>query len=68
MTTVAHQGHVRRRICDLIVGELQIADCQGADGLSLFTDFENFSDFKPAPRHEKSFNAVLDQVIAGAVR
>ena len=32
--------------------------------LSLFTDFENFSVFKPAPPHEKSLNAVFDQIIA----
>ena len=28
------------------------------------TDFENFSVFKPDARHEKSVNAVFDQVIA----
>jgi hypothetical protein len=32
--------------------------------LSLFTDFENFSKFKPDPRHEREVNAMLDQVIA----
>jgi alpha/beta superfamily hydrolase len=32
--------------------------------LSLFTDFENFSVFKPTPQHEKSVKAMLDQVIA----
>ena len=32
--------------------------------LSLFADFENFTTFKPAPMHEKSVNAMLDQVIA----
>jgi DNA-binding transcriptional LysR family regulator len=32
--------------------------------LSLFTDFENFSVFKPAPQHEKSVNELFDQVIA----
>jgi hypothetical protein len=30
----------------------------------MFTDFENFSVFKPASQHEKSVNAVLDQIIA----
>ncbi len=48
----------------LIMGELQIADVRAQVGLSLLTDFENFSDFKPAPHHEKSVNAMLDQVIA----
>lgn len=54
----------------LIVGELQIADVRAQVVLSLFTDFENFSTFKPAPSHEKSVNAMLDQVIAwgGALR
>jgi hypothetical protein len=32
--------------------------------LSLFTDFENFTTFKPNPRHEAAVNAMLDQVIA----
>jgi hypothetical protein len=32
--------------------------------LSLATDFENFSVFKPDARHEKSVNALFDQVIA----
>jgi hypothetical protein len=32
--------------------------------LSLFTGFENFSVFKPAPQHEKSVNELFDQVIA----
>jgi hypothetical protein len=32
--------------------------------LSMFTDFENFSVFKPASQHEKSVNAMLGQVIA----
>jgi NAD(P)H-dependent FMN reductase len=48
----------------LVMGELQVADVRAQVGLSLFTDFENFSVFKPAPQHEKSVNAMLDQVIA----
>ena len=48
----------------LILGELQVADVRAQVMLSLFTDFENFSVFKPAPKHEKSVNAMLDQVIA----
>ena len=35
-------------------------------GLSLFTDFEKFSVFKPAPTQEKYVHAMLDQVIAWA--
>ena len=30
----------------------------------MFTDFENYSVFKPDPRHEKSVTAVFEQVIA----
>jgi NAD(P)H-dependent FMN reductase len=48
----------------LIMGELKIADVRAQVMLSLFTDFENFSVFKPAAFHEKSVNDMLDQVIA----
>ncbi len=48
----------------LVMGELQVADVRVQVGLSLFTDFENFSVFKPAPKQEQAVNAMLDQVIA----
>jgi len=32
--------------------------------LSMYTDFENFSVFKPGPTKEQSVNDMLDQVIA----
>ena len=48
----------------LVMGELQVADVRAQVALSLFTDFENFTTFKPAPMHEKSVNTMLDQVIA----
>lgn len=48
----------------LVMGELQVADVRAQVMLSLFTDFENFTTFKPAAMHEKSVNAMLDQVIA----
>lgn len=48
----------------LIAGELQIADVRAQVALSLFTDFENFTTFKPAALHEKSVSAMLDQVVA----
>jgi NAD(P)H-dependent FMN reductase len=48
----------------LIMAEMQIADVRAQVMLSLFTDFENFSVFKPAAHHEKSVNTMLDQVIA----
>jgi NAD(P)H-dependent FMN reductase len=48
----------------LVMAEVQIATVRNQVLLSLFTDFENFSVFKPAPHHEKSVNAMFDQVIA----
>jgi NAD(P)H-dependent FMN reductase len=48
----------------LVMGELLVADVRAQVALSLFTDFENFSTFKPAPSHERSVNTMLDQVIA----
>jgi NAD(P)H-dependent FMN reductase len=48
----------------LIMGEIQVADVRAQVMLSLFTDFENFTTFKPAPMHEKSVNAMLNQLIA----
>lgn len=48
----------------LIMGELLVADVRAQVALSLYTDFENFTVFKPSPHHEKSVNTLLDQVIA----
>jgi NAD(P)H-dependent FMN reductase len=48
----------------LIMAELQIADVRAQVPLSLATDFENFSSFKPDPKHEKKVETMLDQVIA----
>ena len=52
------------------MGELQVADVRAQVGLSLFTDFENFSIFKPAAQQGKAVSDMLDQVIAwgGALR
>jgi NAD(P)H-dependent FMN reductase len=47
-----------------IVGELQIADVRAQVALSLHSDFEHYTVFKPAPHHEKSVAAMLDQVVA----
>jgi NAD(P)H-dependent FMN reductase len=47
-----------------VMGEIMVADVRSQVMLSLFTDFENFTTFKPAPQHEKSVNAMLDQLIA----
>jgi NAD(P)H-dependent FMN reductase len=48
----------------LVMAELQIADVRAQVMLSLFTDFENFTVFKPASHHEKEIHTMLDQVIA----
>lgn len=50
----------------LVMGELQVADVRAQVMLSLYTDFENFSVFKPASHHEKSVNTLFDQVVAWA--
>src|SRR3989449_8359605 len=50
----------------LVLAEVHIATVRNQVLLSMFNDFENFSVFKPAPQHEKSVNAVFDQVIAWA--
>ena len=47
----------------LVMGEIMIADIRSQVQLSLFTDFENFSTFKPDPRHEAEVNAMLDQLV-----
>jgi NAD(P)H-dependent FMN reductase len=47
----------------LVMGELAVADVRAQVTLSLFTDFENFSAFKPHERHASELNSVLDQVI-----
>lgn len=54
----------------LVMGELQVADVRNQVMLSLYTDFENFSVFKPHPRHEPALNTMLDQLTAwgGALR
>jgi NAD(P)H-dependent FMN reductase len=48
----------------LVMAELKIATVRSQVTLSLFTDFENFTKFKPAPYQENSTNAMLDEVIA----
>src|SRR5437764_13908374 len=48
----------------LVLAEVQVATVRNQVALSLFTDFENYTTFKPAAYHEKSVNAMLDQLIA----
>ena len=46
-----------------ILGEFLVADVRVHPALSLFTDFENGTDFKPAAVQADSVNQMLDQVI-----
>jgi NAD(P)H-dependent FMN reductase len=48
----------------LIVGELQMADVRQQVALSLITEFENFSVFKPGDYNLAALTTLLDQVIA----
>lgn len=50
----------------LVMAEVQVATVRNQVMFSLLTDFENFSTFKPAAHHEKSVNAMLDQLVAWA--
>jgi NAD(P)H-dependent FMN reductase len=48
----------------LIMAEVQIATVRAQVMLSLYTDFENFSTFKPGLYQEAAVNNMLNQVIA----
>ncbi|HEY2670971.1 MAG TPA: NAD(P)H-dependent oxidoreductase [Rugosimonospora sp.] len=47
----------------LIAGELMMADVRAQVALSLITDFENYSVFKPAAFQSQQLGTVLDQVV-----
>ncbi|MEH7177610.1 NADPH-dependent FMN reductase [Neobacillus vireti] len=46
-----------------ICAELKMADVRTHPTLSLFTDFENMSEFKPADLHLDNVNAMLGEVV-----
>jgi NAD(P)H-dependent FMN reductase len=48
----------------LVMGELKVADVRAQVGLSMHTDFENFSTFKPRLQQEAAVNAMLDDLVA----
>jgi NAD(P)H-dependent FMN reductase len=48
----------------LVMAELQVADVRAQVLLSLFSDFEKMSVFKPAAHQEQALAATLDQVVA----
>ena len=48
----------------LVMGEIKIADVRAQVALSMFTDFENFTTFKPHEHHDKAVHLMADEVIA----
>jgi len=48
----------------LIMAELMVATVRAQVMLSLFTDFEKFTTFKPHPQHKQEVYTMLDQLIA----
>jgi len=48
----------------LVLAEVRMATVRNQVLLSMFTDFENFSVFKPDSRKEASVNEMLDELIA----
>ena len=50
----------------LVLSECQVAHVRAQVMLSLMTDFENFSSFKPHPRHEQEIATMLDQLVVWA--
>jgi len=46
-----------------IMGEIKVADVRAQVALSLFTDFENFTTFKPQPSQEAAVDAMLNDLI-----
>jgi hypothetical protein len=47
-----------------VMGELKVAEANQAVQLSLCTDFETFTTFKPAALHEPIVDKTLDEVTA----
>ena len=47
-----------------VMAEIQIADVRAHVSMSLATDFENWTVFKPAAGHETQLNVLLDQLLA----
>ncbi len=48
----------------LVMGELMVADIKAQLSLSMFTDFENYSVFKPAETHLTMLATMIDQIIS----
>jgi len=48
----------------LVMAEVKVADVRAQVALSLFTDFENYVTFKPAPHQERTVTPMLDDLVA----
>jgi NAD(P)H-dependent FMN reductase len=48
----------------LVMGEIEIADVRAQVALSMLTDFENFTTFKPHEHHDKAVHLMAHQVVA----
>lgn len=57
-------GHRAVEALRLILGELMVADVRAQVAVSLQSDFENYSEFKPAPHQEAYVHTMLDQVLS----
>jgi NAD(P)H-dependent FMN reductase len=47
----------------LVMAELQVADVRSQVTLSIFTDFEHYTAFTPAPSREAQVNRMIDEVV-----
>ncbi|NNU87844.1 hypothetical protein ETC04_11905 [Geobacillus sp. MR] len=63
-TGVAHAAEHLRGIC----GELKIVDVRTHPTLSLFTDFENGTVFKPQAFQVEQVNVMLDELLLWSVK
>src|SRR2546423_3165758 len=50
----------------VVMAEVHVATVRSQVLLSMMTDFEHFTTFKPHPQHEKAVGTLLDQVVAWA--
>jgi len=48
----------------LVMGELKVADVLAQVALSMHTDFEGFTTFKPGPHQQRAVEATLDDLVA----
>ena len=49
-----------------VMAELQVADVRAQVSLGLYTDFENYTVFRPSPHHQPLLDTMLTQVVSWA--